>query len=137
MRQKTSVCHSSKHPLAVFVETPLARALAAAAAQAATRVDLQKQDVAALNSQYAQASVAIGVSQPANLRHAELLSLGADSALTIVKARDIEAGARTTRYQQDDRGHPGYGEPIVRSEQAQAPVPATCGRTSARTRAGG
>src|SRR3546814_1778230 len=92
MREKPIVIHSSKHPLAVFVVTPMALALAAASAQAATRVDLQKQDVAALNSQYAQASVAIGVSKRANLRHAELLSLAAASALTIVKSRDIEDG---------------------------------------------
>src|SRR5690606_27714981 len=110
IREKPIVTHSSKHPLAVLVVTPLALALAAASAQAATRVDLQKQDVAALNSQYAQASVAIGVSKQANLRHAELLSLGADSALSLVKAREIEDGARNYRYTQTWNGIPVFGE---------------------------
>ena len=121
--------HSSKHPLTVLVVTPLALALAAASAQAATRVDLQKQDVAALNSQYAQASVAIGVSKQANLRHAELLSLGAESALAIVKARDIEDGARNYRYQQTYRGIPVYGEQVVVSENADGQVRAMFGQT--------
>src|SRR3546814_12225794 len=95
IRENPIVIHSSKHPLAVFVVTPLALALAAASAQAATRVDLQKQDVAALNSQYAKASVAIGVSKRANLRHAEPLSLGPDSRVAIGTDRDIAAGPRT------------------------------------------
>src|SRR3546814_11607451 len=70
----------------------------------------------------------IGVSKRANLRHAELLSLGADSALTIVKARDIEDGARNYRYQQTYRGIPVYGEQIVVSENANGQVRAMFGR---------
>src|SRR3546814_19954194 len=107
MRERPSVCHSCKHPLAVFVVTPLALAIAAASAQAATRVDLQKQDVAALNSQYAQASVTIGGSKRANLRPSELLSLGAESPLPHVKGRNNEEGGRTYLHHQNYRGiHP-------------------------------
>src|SRR5690606_36106918 len=128
IREKPIVTHSTRHPLAVLVVTPLALALAAASAQAATRVDLQKQDVAALNSQYAQASVAIGVSKQANLRHAELLSLGADSALSLVKAREIEDGARNYRYTQTWNGIPVFGEQIVVSENANGQVRSMFGR---------
>src|SRR3546814_17901974 len=59
---------------------------------------------------------------------AELLSLGADSALTIVKARDIEDGARNYRYQQTYRGIPVYGEPIVVSAKANGQERALFGR---------
>ena len=120
--------HSTKHPLGLYVVTPLALALAAASAQAATRVDLQKQDVAAINSQYANASVAIGVSKQASLRHAEMLSLGADSALSLVKAREIEDGARNYRYAQTWNGIPVYGEQIVVSEHANGQLRAMFGR---------
>src|SRR3546814_14125771 len=70
----------------------------------------------------------MGVSNRANRRHAELLSLGADSALTIVKARDIEDGARHYRYQQTYRGIPVYGAQIVLSENANGQVRAIFGR---------
>ncbi|GAB3315005.1 M4 family metallopeptidase [Luteimonas notoginsengisoli] len=120
--------HSSNHPLALYVVTPLALALAAVSAQAATRVDLQKQDVAALNSQYANASVAIGVSKQAGLRHAEMLSLDADSALAVVNARAIENGVRNYRYTQTWNGIPVYGEQIVVSEDASGQVRAMFGR---------
>jgi Zn-dependent metalloprotease len=122
------VIHSSKHPLALLAVTPLALALAAASAQAATRVDLHKQDVAALNAQYASATVALGVSKQANLRHAEMLGLGADSALAVLKARDAGKGARNIRYQQTFRGVPVYGEQIVVSEGADGKVRRVFGR---------
>ncbi|HVI57256.1 MAG TPA: pre-peptidase C-terminal domain-containing protein [Luteimonas sp.] len=120
--------HSSKHPLALIAVTPLALALATASAQAATRVDLHKQDVAALNAQYAGATVAVGVSRQANLRHAEMLGLGADSALTVIKARDAGKGARNIRYQQTFRGVPVYGEQVVVSEGADGKVRRVFGR---------
>ena len=120
--------HSSNHPLALFVVTPLALALAAVSAQAATRVDLQKQDVAAINSQYANASVAIGVSKQASLRHAEMLALDAHSALSVIKARTAENGVRNYRYAQTWNGIPVYGEQIVVSEDANGQVRAMFGR---------
>src|SRR3546814_10463492 len=80
------------------------------------------------SSDVCSSDLAIGVSKRANLRHAELLSLGADSALTIVKARDIEDGARNYRYQQTYRGIPVYGEQIVVSENANGQVRAMFGR---------
>ena len=120
--------HSTRHPLGLYVVTPLALALAAVSAQAATRVNLQKQDVAAINSQYAQASTAIGVSKQANLRHAEMLDLGSDSALSVVSARQVENGARNYRYEQTWNGIPVYGEQIVVSEDANGQVRAMFGR---------
>jgi Zn-dependent metalloprotease len=108
--------------------TPLALALAAVSAQAATRVDLQKQDVAAINHQYANASAAIGVTRQANLRHAEMLSLGADSTLTVLKTHAAENGVRNYRYQQTFRGVPVYGEQVVVSEDKDGHVRAMFGR---------
>src|SRR5690606_12010404 len=93
-----------------------------------TRVNLQQQDVQAINSQYAQASVAIGVSRQANLRHAEMLQLGSDSTLDVISARQVEDGARNYRYQQTWNGIPVYGEQIVVSEDASGQVRAMFGR---------
>ena len=126
--RNTIVTHSTKHPLGFYVVTPLALAIASISAQAATRVDLQKQDAAALNSQYAKASVAIGISKQAGLRHAEMLSLGADSALTLLKTNVAENGVRNYRYNQTFRGVPIYGEQVVVSEDKDGNVRALFGR---------
>jgi Zn-dependent metalloprotease len=108
---------------------PLAIALAAASsAQAATRVDLQQQGVAAINAQYARASAAIGVSKQASIRHAEMLGLGADSALTVLKAHDGPNGGRVTRYQQTFHGIPVYGEHIIVNESRDGQVRHLSGR---------
>src|SRR5690606_31380100 len=122
------VSHSNKHPIGLYVVTPLAFALAAMTAQAADRVDLHGQDVAAINSQYANANIAAGVSQKASLRHAQMLSMGAGSALELVKARQIEDGARNYRYVQTWNGIPVYGEQIVVSEEADGQVRSMFGR---------
>ncbi len=120
--------HSSKHPLGLYVMTPLALALAAIPAQAATRVDLHRQDVAAINAQYARASAVVGANAKASLRHAEMLGLGADSTLAVLKAHDGADGSRITRYQQVFRGIPVYGEHIIVSESRDGTVRKLFGR---------
>ena len=120
--------HSKKRSLALVAMTPLALACMAMSAHAATRVNLHQQDVSTLNSQHANASVAIGVSKQASVRHAEMLGLGPDSALVVLDARTTRDGVRNTRYQQTFRGVPVYGEHVVVSEDASGQVRALFGR---------
>lgn len=101
----------------------------AVSAQAATRVDLHSQDVARLNSQYAAASNAIGVARRADIRHAEMLSLGAESRLTVLKARTNADGVRNYRYQQTFRGVPIFGQQVVISEDSNGQVRTMFGHT--------
>ena len=121
------VIHSSNHPLALYVVTPLALALAAVSAQAAeTRVDLQSRTWPRSTAQYlaANASMATGDAEPAGLRHAEMLSLDADSSLTCHRPRRLRRRPHY-RYQQTFRGMPIFGEHVIVSEgkQRQRPQP--------------
>src|SRR3546814_1681769 len=80
---------------------------------AADRVNLHQQDVSSINSRYANASVAIGVSKQASVRHAEMLGFGPDSTLSVLRTSTTPDGVRNTRYQQQFRGVPVYGEHVV------------------------
>src|SRR3546814_20624070 len=100
----------------------------ALSAHAANRVNLHQQDVSGINSRYANASVAIGVSKQASVRHAEMLGLGPDSTLSVLRTGTTRDGVRNTRYQQQFRGVPVYGEPVVVSEDANGQVRALFGR---------
>src|SRR3546814_7707631 len=80
----------------------------AMSAHAANRVNLHQQDVSGINSRYANASVAIGVSKQASVRHAEMLGLGPDSTLSVLRTGTTRDGVRNTRYQQTFRGVPVY-----------------------------
>jgi Zn-dependent metalloprotease len=122
------VIHSKKRSLQLVTLTPLAFACMAMSAHAATRVNLQHEDVSSINSRYAQASVAIGISKQASIRHAEMLGLGPDSALAVLKTRTTRDGVRNTRYQQTFRGVPIYGEHVVVSEDASGAIRALFGR---------
>src|SRR5690606_3344244 len=57
-----------------------------------------------------------------------MLSMGAGSALELVKARQIEDGARNYRYVQTWNGIPVYGEQIIVSEEADGQVRSMFGR---------
>src|SRR5690606_21769197 len=127
-REIHRVSHSKKHSLALVAMTPLALACLAMSAQAATRVNLHQQDVSAINARHANANIAIGVSKQASVRHAELLGLGPDSALAVIKAGTSRDGVRNTRYQQTFRGVPVYGEHVVVSEDANGQARALFGR---------
>jgi Zn-dependent metalloprotease len=122
------VIHSKKRSLQLVTLTPLAFACMAMSAHAATRVNLQHEDVSSINSRYAQASVAIGISKQASIRHAEMLGLGPDSALSVLNTRATRDGVRNTRYQQTFRGVPIYGEHVVVSEDANGAIRALFGR---------
>ncbi|HZW19195.1 MAG TPA: M4 family metallopeptidase [Luteimonas sp.] len=113
---------SKKRSLALVALTPLALACMAMSAQAATRVNLHQQDVSAINSQYARASIAVGVSKQASVRHAEMLGLGPDSALSVISSHTGANGVRNTRYVQTFRGVPVYGEHVIVSEDASGQV---------------
>lgn len=120
---------SSKRSLCLIAASPLALALAAMSAQAATRVDLHKQDVAQLNRQYTTATAAaLGIARQANLRHAELVGMDADSSLSTLKAVSGKDGKHYYRYQQTFRGVPIFGEQVVVSEDGNGQVRALFGR---------
>lgn len=118
---------SRKRFLCLVAVSPLAFALAAMSAQAATRVDLHKQDVAQLNRQYATTTATIGAVRQANIRHAELVGLGADSSLVPLKTVSDNNGRHYYRYQQTFRGVPIFGEQVVVSEDGSGQVRALFG----------
>src|SRR3546814_9218753 len=94
----------------------------AMSAHAANRVNLHQQDVSGINSRYANASVAIGVRKQASVRHEEMLGLGPDSTLSVLRTGTTRDGVRNTRYQQQFRGVPVYAEHVVVSEAANGKV---------------
>lgn len=109
----------------------LSLALVSGAAGAAQRVDLHGQDVAKLNQQYQSAVAKSGAAAKANVRHAELISLDADSGLSQIKSSQDANGTRNYRYQQTFRGVPVFGEHVVVSEDAKGNVKTLFGRSVA------
>ena len=121
--------HSRKRSLQLIALSPLAIACMAMSAQAANRVDLHRQDIARINSQYATASTAVGVSKQANVRHAEMLGLGAGFGADPAQDAHVEERHQdNTRYEQTFRGVPIYGEQVVVSEDKNGRVHALFGR---------
>ncbi|MGH8106531.1 MAG: peptidase M4 family protein, partial [Arenimonas sp.] len=101
----------------VIALSPLLLAFAAVSASAATRVDLQKQNVAQVNTQYQIASnKAGGAAKIAKERHAELLGMDVDSKLEVLTSKTDSDGTRHYRYQQTFRGVPVWGEQVIVSE---------------------
>jgi pseudolysin/vibriolysin len=120
--------HSSSRVRCLAVLSPLAFALAAVSAQAATRVDLHKQDVAQLYKQYKAASARLGAPAKAGDRHAEMLSLDADSALQLLTSAKDADGTTHYRYRQTFRGIPVFGEQVIVSEGKDGAVRNMFGR---------
>ncbi|ATE74642.1 peptidase M4 family protein [Lysobacter capsici] len=89
------------------------------------------QDVAKLNQQYQSAVAKSGVAAKANVRHAELISLDAESGLSQIKSSQDANGTRNYRYQQTFRGVPVFGEHVVVSEDAKGNVKTLFGRSVA------
>ncbi len=108
--------HSSSRVRSLAVLSPLAFALAAMSAQAATHVNLHEQDAGHMYKQYRAAAARIGA--PANVadRHAEMLGLGADSGLRLLTSATDADGTRHFRYQQTFHGIPVFGEQVIVSE---------------------
>ncbi len=111
------------HAKGLIALSPLVLAFAALSANAATRVDLQKKNIAQINSQY-QAAVAKsgGPAKLAKVRHAELLSMDSESQLEVLNSKVDANGTRHYRYQQTFRGVPVWGEQVVVSEHATGSV---------------
>ncbi|MDB6163957.1 MAG: hap, partial [Xanthomonadaceae bacterium] len=108
--------------------TPLAFALVAMSAQAASRVDLHQLDVAQVNHQYALASTSLGAAAQPRLKHAEMLGLDANSALHQLAATRDSNGTVHYRYQQTFRGVPIFGEHVIVSEDRSGKVRNMFGR---------
>ncbi|RNF84127.1 M4 family metallopeptidase [Montanilutibacter psychrotolerans] len=121
--------HSNNRTRYLIALTPLSLALAMASANAAQRVDLQKQDVARINTQYRAASAAVGRPALAVDRHAEAISLEGESRLQVVRAVTDRAGNRTYRYQQTFRGIPVFGENVIVREDAKGNLRNLFGRS--------
>lgn len=108
--------HSNQRSRCLIAISPLALALAVLSAEAADRVDLQKQNVAQLNQQYKAVSATAGVAARAVDRHAEIVALDPDSGLLTLTSAQDKDGTRHVRYQQTFRGIPVFGEQIIVSE---------------------
>ncbi|MEO7063540.1 MAG: M4 family metallopeptidase [Dokdonella sp.] len=108
--------------------SPLFLALFAAAAPAATVVDLHGHDVQSRNAIYAAATRSVGSALKPAERHAEWLGLDAESALTPISAIDEADGTHNYRYQQMFRGIPVWGEQVVVSEDKNGDVIQLFGR---------
>ena len=108
--------HSSSRVRSLAVLSPLALALAAMSAQAATHVNLHQQDAHALYKQYRAASARIGTPSSAPVRHAELIGFDANNGLQLLSTATDADGTRHFRYQQTFRGIPVFGEQVIVSE---------------------
>jgi vibriolysin len=116
----------STQQTALVIATALA--FASPIAVSATRVDLQKKDMAALNVQYQAVTKKMGVVAKANDRHAEMLSMNSDNALQTLTADADKDGKRHYRYQQTFRGVPIFGEQVIVSENKDGSVRKMFGR---------
>ncbi len=85
-------------------------------AQAATQVDLHREDVRLINAQYRAASKTMGTPATPRLKHAEMLGLDANSSLKELRVVRDSDGDVHYRYQQLYRGVPVYGKHVVVSE---------------------
>ncbi len=121
--------HSSSRNRHLVALTPLAFALAAVSAQAATRTDLHKLDVAQVNHQYLVASATLGHAVQPRQRHAEMLGLDGNSALQVLSTSQDSNGTRHYRYQQTFRGIPVFGEHVIVSEDKSGAVRNMFGRS--------
>ena len=120
--------HSSSRVRSLFVLSPLALAIAALSAQAATRVDLHKQDAARMYGQYKAAAARLGMPARSGDRHAELLGLDTGTGLQILDSSTDRNGTRHYRYRQTFRGIPVFGENVIVSENEDGSVRNLFGR---------
>jgi Zn-dependent metalloprotease len=94
----------------------IALSLVATGAQAAGKVDLQKQSLGQLKQQYNAAIAAKGgAADMAHSRHAQFMGADAESHL-LMRAQRTDHGVRNYRYTQTFRGIPVFGEGVVVSE---------------------
>jgi vibriolysin len=86
----------------------------ATSAIAATRIDLQREDILAAKRRNAEIAAA-GTATMTHQRHAQALELDNESRLVLI-ARESMRGARNYRYRQLFRGLPVFGEQIIVNE---------------------
>ena len=99
----------------------VALSLAATGAQAATKSDLHKSDVAKLKQSYQMRTAAAGQADMAHRRHAEFMAAGADTTL-LMRTKRGSRGVTNYRYRQAHRGVPIFGEDVVVSEDSAGNV---------------
>ncbi|KFN43336.1 M4 family metallopeptidase [Arenimonas oryziterrae] len=93
-------------------------ALAATSASAAERVDLHQKNVAQLNNAYTLAvGGSAGAAKMPQERHAEILTMDANSSLKVLATEQDADGTYHYRYQQTYRGIPIFGEHVVVAER--------------------
>ncbi len=103
--------------------TAIALSLVATGAQAAGKVDLNKQDLNQLKQQYNAAVAAKGgAAAMAHSRHELFIGADADSRLLMKAKREDVVGVRNFRYNQSFRGVPIFGEGVVVSEDGAGNV---------------
>ncbi|MFC6840153.1 M4 family metallopeptidase [Xanthomonas theicola] len=119
-----------QRPLALLPS--LLIALAATSATAAERVDLHSKHLGTLNTQYKTATTSLGgVPAAAAVRHAEVVGLDAESALTLLTSSTDSDGTVHSRYQQTFRGVPVWGEQVIVSERSDGSVRSLFGHSVA------
>ncbi|WP_242007589.1 M4 family metallopeptidase [Luteimonas cucumeris] len=91
----------------------MALALTVASAQAAHRVDLQRQDLSQLNQQSQAIAARAGTPAKAGDRHAQLVGLDSESSLKLLRSSRDDDGSTIYRYQQQFRGIPVFGEHVI------------------------
>jgi pseudolysin/vibriolysin len=108
----------------------LAAAIASVAfsAQAATQVDLHRENVGLINAQYRAASKNLGMPGTPHLKHAEMLGLDPNSSLKQLAVVRDDDGDVHYRYQQLFRGVPVYGKHVVVSESKGGDLRSLFGR---------
>ncbi|WP_434299597.1 hypothetical protein [Corallococcus exiguus] len=100
--------------------------LAAGSASAASRVDLQQEELGAIRQRHA-ATFLMGGADREPARHAQALGLDANSGLTLLDSVS-DHGVSNHRYQQTFRGLPIFGEHVIVNEDANGELRALFGR---------
>lgn len=109
--------------------TTLALLACGMSAQAASRVELHGQNLAALNVTYKAAIAASGAAATPAVRHAAMLGLDAQSSLQVLTFNQDKDGTKHYRYQQTFRGIPVWGEQVIVSEGRDGSIRNMFGRT--------
>ena len=104
----------------------IALSLVATGAQAAGKVDLQKQNLNQLKQQYSAVVAAKGMPTMTHSRHAQFIGANADTRL-LMKTERKDNNGRNYRYTQTFRGIPIFAQGLVVSEDSAGNVRAMFG----------
>jgi Zn-dependent metalloprotease len=121
---------SSHRLLAAAISTVI---LAAGNAEAASKVELQAQDIVQFNRQHTTLDKSgRRDARPGRERHRDMLGVDAESQLTELSTAEDLDGTRHHRYQQTFRGIPIWGDQMIVSENRNGYVTRLFGRRSDR-----